>query len=933
MWSCCALLVFVFVAVAQAQLSLKWSSCTALSSSKLQCQAPEANLPQSTFCTSTTTKYINDDPTSLNITLFIKRYQAEQTKKASIIVLGDIIVGNGGSSVEYTAIKLYNLMNKTFDVVLPDNRGTGKSTRLTCSGSTFFDGMVSSTCLNQYSSTYGANLTGFSVDEIAKDYIKLAYALKQESNTPIYLFGTSFGSYIAHRILQIDSSSIDAVIMDGVCAGSVCNATNWDIQRNTIAQTMLAKQYSSISQYYGDQNALSLFQRVLDRINRGVPVCGQPLAPTFTTTYARYSTYMFFDQSLRPALFSSALQLTRCQPNDFGDGIIYYRDYQLAPNPITSHFLCRLDAEPRLLDTHIVMSELIDWSTQARQSYLFNYGVDSLAMTLRDVWKRYPMSVYRNGIANYSKPILMLNGDIDPQAPLTLVRQFASNFNATLVVMPGMTSNSFMKSYTNGSTSTTCGMNLVSQFLSCPNCSIDTSCVQTMIGFTITGDALTSVLLGNVWANYPVPVTALKIGVSIVYGVILPLSVIVFILLLVFRKNRRITSRLFAPHIGQIYIFATQVINIIFYAGEYTSITYQQFASTVNNVLLVAACTVIFIQLERFYVLRKMYQIMNTENAGKVINLYKALSSMPLFLIIVSITILFWVIFGIIMSVTSEYFGYFTIYLPYSYCAIATAATLGLIAVLIFFIDLITNLNRKYFADDPLLFRVDSMLILPIIVFSIIGNVQVTSQLENNIIVNTVFNEIAVLLMIFFFGGNACIACILDVIRGRTLKVEHEKEIITDEDKIKDIISDDVCLKYFTEYCKAEFSLENLVGYMEVQKVAEKIESMSATEIDLSLSALNEKFMCRTSEMELNVISKLANSWKEMMKVPAEKAYNRKEVLQNLLEAIIVNLLDTFSRFLVTDKYLQCAETLKVKASMKTKTNMETVQQRDNINI
>jgi pimeloyl-ACP methyl ester carboxylesterase len=769
--------------------------------------------------------------------------------------------------------------------------------------------------MGQYASKYDANLTGFSVDEIARDNINLALTLKQ-SNQSVYLFGRGIGSYIVHRMLQIDGSMIDAVIMDGGCIGAACNASDWDIQRGIMQRQLLAKPYSRYS-----EQPLSLFNRLMDRFIRGLLVCGIPVQQN-PTRVSIFLSYMLFDPSLRPAVYSSLYQLYRCQVNDFGDGIYWY-DNAYSQSPVTNYFKCQLNTEPRLLTSHIIMSELYDWSSTARPESIYGYTLQAFVSAARDAgWKRYVTSPYRNSIANFSKPILVMNGEFDPQAPLDRAKPITSQLGATLVVMPGMTGNTFMLSNTNTST-TTCGMQLVSQFLSCPTCTLDASCVQSMMGYTTDSDALTRSVLGDVWANYPAPIQPVDTTFAVLYAILIPFNILIFVLLIIFAKHRRVLSRLAGPHIGQVYIFAFLIVHVIFTAGARTSLPYQQLGTTVEQVLLIAACTVIFIQLIRFFSLKRIYTAMNDKNTNSIIRLYKVLVSWQLFVVVLAVTLVFWTVFGIIMAITSEFYGYYTIYAAFRYCALAYASVIALIAVVILVVDICMNLSLRYFTDDLLLYRVDSLFILPIVAFAIIGNAPVSSVPAVAYPVNFVFLYMFIILMMFFFGGNICIACIVDVLRGRVVTAAAKDEARTDEELIRDILADPVCEKHFQFYCSAEFSLENVIAYVDIEQTYSKIDQLSGSQLEEALASINTKYMLRSSEMELNTPSEVGKSFQKMLAVPVTETYDRKKVLKVLLESIMVNILDTFSRFKVAPAYSLVMETLQVKTSIKSQTDLE----------
>ncbi len=80
-------------------------------------------------------------------------------------------------------------------------------------------------CQNKLSVGYSNNLDGFSADEAAMDTLSLMKAVKQTYGGFNYLYGVSYGTYVSHRIIQINPDAVDAVILDGVCGGKFCDFT------------------------------------------------------------------------------------------------------------------------------------------------------------------------------------------------------------------------------------------------------------------------------------------------------------------------------------------------------------------------------------------------------------------------------------------------------------------------------------------------------------------------------------------------------------------------------------------------------------------------------------------------------------------------------------------------------------------------------------
>jgi pimeloyl-ACP methyl ester carboxylesterase len=116
--------------------------------------------------------------------------------------------GPGGSATTTAAFfEVFPALQKTHDIVLIDQRGTGWSSP--------FLGVFSGTYasaregfLNQ-----GIDLTAYNTTENASDIADLRTALGYSS---IILFGNSYGSFLAQEVMRSHPTGIAAVVLDGV---------------------------------------------------------------------------------------------------------------------------------------------------------------------------------------------------------------------------------------------------------------------------------------------------------------------------------------------------------------------------------------------------------------------------------------------------------------------------------------------------------------------------------------------------------------------------------------------------------------------------------------------------------------------------------------------------------------------------------------------
>jgi hypothetical protein len=806
-------------------------------------------------------------------------------------------------------------LNRAFDVYIPTNRGI----QLQCDTSPSLDFLSSSAlCQKKWADKYGVGLTGFSVDNMAYDHLELIRSLPE----PVYVLGKGLGSYIVHRMLQIDPDIIDAVVLDGVCAGPFCNASDWDTQRNMMGKEILSffdqlptNQSISRQNYNGWPSALYMYADLLQSVTENTYVCGWEAASRTTVPiFKERSSFMLFDPILRPMLLASMLKLHRCNMVDFGKGIsMYYM------NDFPDYFRCRAPLDTTFISTHVIISELTDHPVVHENEFLFSQNVAQYVNSLlSDGWIPYNSSAMRNTIAIYDKPMLMLNGIFNPQSPLDNALKFANYFkapNQQLLVVPDETYTSFL-----GSGNITCSAGLITQFFTCPTCSLNTNCTASS---TLHFDAVAGTPFSNIWNDIFVPPPAIDLAYAITYAALYPLPFIVFIGVIIFRKHQRLRNRLLGPHLGLLYVIVHHTTQINDHAGHNLSLPYRIIGTVLQNILICTSSTVIMLQIIRFYSFNVMYQDMyhKNESIGKK-RLLKVLTSTTLFVIAVSGIAVVWTAYGCIMS----YFSYrdgsvLTIFI---YSSVVYTASLCILTLILSIYDLISHYRQFGFKNysDPYLFRIDCALMIPLIIFGSCGTITI------EMIFNLISDQIFTVLLCLFFGGNACIGCIVDYVRTRQQQQQQQygMEEKTEEELLTELMRNPKGFEYASQYWIKEWSLENVWAWKSLDIIISKYYGSAKEERQKLLKDFYDLYIVDGSDMQLNVPAVLIirfravlNGLKEANQVvivpteasPIVEPVDERQVLIQVSSVIMANLLDTFNRFRVTRDYAECLEAMK----------------------
>ncbi len=616
-------------------------------------------------------------------------------------------------------------------------------------------------CQTKYNEQYGVGLPGFTVDNMALDHINLIKTLQKKT----YIMGKGIGSYIVHRMLQIDESVIDAVVLDGLCVGQFCNASTWDVNRNTIGHQILSEFQNtapnvseSRSKYLGYPKAVTLYSDTFDTIVQNTYVCGwEGQARTSPEVFKQRSTFMLFDPIMRPVFLAAMLKLRRCDMVDYGPGMA---QYDTGVSTFHQYSNCKNPSDASVIGTHVLLSELSDGFAPEELYLLFSqrYALYSNPL-VKSGWVRYPQSPYRNKFATFSKPLLMLNSEHDPKSPIANARLFASNFtdiHQTFVTFAGEDTLPPLPSVT-------CSESIVTQFFMCPKCAINTDCASRVV---LNFDSVSGSSYSNVWSNTFIPPPPIDLAYGITYAALFPLPFIVLFLCIIFRNHPRIRSRLFGPHLGLFYVIAHHITQITDHTGHNLSLPYRIVGLVLQNVLICTAATAIILQIIRFFTFNRIYYNMYMKKEKSLGTRILRLLASPFFFGagIVGATLI-WAVYGALMA----FFTYRTgsVLLFFIYSTVGYTGGLCVITLLLSIVDLGLHFKRNGCSlknySDPMLYRADCALMIPMLIFGVCGSVYL------ELIFNLVSDMIFTVLLCLFFGGNACIGCIIEYLRNKRM--------------------------------------------------------------------------------------------------------------------------------------------------------------------
>ncbi|HBS57073.1 MAG TPA: alpha/beta hydrolase [Stenotrophomonas sp.] len=151
--------------------------------------------------------------------------------------------GESGASL-YPLVRTYQRAFPGFDLVIPDHRGTGRSSRIcplqespASPEGTGLAGAEWGPCIG---SMY-ANLqrtSAFSITEAAHDLGILMSAADRGGQ--VLLYGVSYGTQLALRALQVNDLHVDGLILDGLVPPETTET--WDLSRRTALVDQVGRQ-------------------------------------------------------------------------------------------------------------------------------------------------------------------------------------------------------------------------------------------------------------------------------------------------------------------------------------------------------------------------------------------------------------------------------------------------------------------------------------------------------------------------------------------------------------------------------------------------------------------------------------------------------------------------------------------------------------------
>lgn len=426
------------------------------------------------------------DPQGQTISTFVKRYRSATTEPTTQLVM--LSGGPGGPGMIYETIT-QAIVDKypQIEIYLPDHRGTGRSSRLTCEyeesdislNGHFLAPTEWPECIATMKEIWGDRLDAFNTTNAAHDIGVLVESIRREGVKPI-VFGASYGTLWAQRYLQLFPAQAGGVVLDAIVP-PIASLAQQDVDSDAAGRDILAgcaadekcRAHLGDDPYARGQGIFAMLQA--GHCKKITKAYGEPrdkLRKAFGT--------MTMNEKARELIPAALARIERCNADDvkainqllkahagIGGNDLVYRQWGW------------------YLSNQIALSEM--WETPSpteaqlaatREALLISRDVTVGFEGVLDTLPRYQPDAYYGGFATTQVPMLMLQGTWDPATrpePAKAVRDHYTGEKHQWIDIPRGSHGVLGWQQTPEGTS--CGSSLVLQFVLAPETKVDTSCL------------------------------------------------------------------------------------------------------------------------------------------------------------------------------------------------------------------------------------------------------------------------------------------------------------------------------------------------------------------------------------------------------------------------------------------------------------------------
>lgn len=437
------------------------------------------------------------DPAGPELGVFVQRLRGEGPIRGQLWLLNG---GPGGSGADFDEwMQAFRELDPTLDVYTVDHRGTGRSARLGCpdqesdaSDSGFYlTAAETGPCYDALRAEWGDDLAEFTTTAAARD-VGALIARTAQPGQDVFVYGVSYGTYWAHRYLQIFPDQATGVVLDSIAPPTqdfvgydrAFNAVGRDFMDLCGADAVCADKlgvdpWQAVGVLFADIED-GHCRELVDAWGIDGPALRSVLGILLTSGETR--TYV-------PAI---VYRMARCEADDV-DAIGTLLTLFFGEEAELGYY-DRLGSDA--LFYNVTMSELwpeappSDAVILAEQAKFF-MGTGLSAEIATATWGAYPDDGYVGAWAVTDTPLLMMNGDLDPQTPLAVASAMGDHFRGDhqwFITVPRAAHAVTVRTPVAAPDDVPCGMQLMLDFLADPTTEPDRSCLADIPAEQFVGD-------------------------------------------------------------------------------------------------------------------------------------------------------------------------------------------------------------------------------------------------------------------------------------------------------------------------------------------------------------------------------------------------------------------------------------------------------------
>jgi len=437
------------------------------------------------------------EPDGETIDLFVRRVGAPQPEGRSVWLLSG---GPGFAGLELEPIAPWlHTQDPGTTVYIPDHRGTGASTRLTCPeqevagtpGEALITDEEWPACVEWLEANWGERMQHFSTTQAARDLRGLIERTRAEDEQT-FVYGISYGTYIAYRYLQVAPDQADGVIMDSLAPPGHTFISEQDVLTNEAARVHFfgaCADDETCSAKLGE-DPWQVVEGLMEKIDQGH--C-QPLHDVGVTkaNLRQALAQVINNMQIRALAPAIVYRYDRCSEDDVA-ALTQAFSGQAGTPPLT------VSAYSPVLGANIALSEMWEASEPTLEEVVerdatqpISRGVSVSMAKLVGMWPRYGDDGLIGRAADTDTPVLMMAGVLDILTPLELQRTATLTLdgpNQIFVEFPYAIHSVIGSTPLPGQSGlATCAMGLWTQFMKAPTEALDTACVSQTVAPDFTG--------------------------------------------------------------------------------------------------------------------------------------------------------------------------------------------------------------------------------------------------------------------------------------------------------------------------------------------------------------------------------------------------------------------------------------------------------------